>query len=87
LSVDLGKLRGAVDAFFARLENMAESLAVSPETVKLVYWLLAGATAAGAFEFVRRRTVAASGRARGAMDELLWAPFPVLSILPPEDKP
>jgi uncharacterized protein (TIGR03118 family) len=85
LVVDLANLKGAVDNFFARLEDLAETMAVSPDTIRLVHWLLAGVTATGAFEFARRKTVAPPGRTSGDQDDPLWAPFPVLAVLPPED--
>jgi uncharacterized protein (TIGR03118 family) len=85
LVVDLANLKGAVDNFFARLEDLAETMAASPDTIRLVHWLLVGATATGAFEFARRKTAAPLGRISGDEDDPLWAPFPVLAVLPPED--
>jgi uncharacterized protein (TIGR03118 family) len=86
LVIDLANIKGAVDGFFARLEDLAE-MAASPDTMRLVHWLLAGVTATGAFEFARRKTMSSSGRTPDDQDDPLWAPFPVLAVLPPEDQP
>jgi hypothetical protein len=64
---------------------LAEHMAAFPDTVGLVHWLLVGATATGAFELARRRTMAPAGRAKDDREGPLWAPFPVLAVLPPED--
>jgi uncharacterized protein (TIGR03118 family) len=76
LTIDLGHLKGAVDHFFARLDELAENM--SPETQRLVQWLLAGATATGMFEFVRRRTRQPMCLAKGDPDDSIWVPYPVL---------
>jgi hypothetical protein len=88
LPVDLPTLERAVVGFFARLENLAEDVAAWPATQTLAQWLVAGATAAGAFEFARRRLHA---RSSGPVREdgeagPNWAPFPILAVLPPEDE-
>jgi hypothetical protein len=85
LPIDLANLRAAVDTFFARLEDLAENMAASLETQKLVHWLFAGVTAIGIFECARRKTMPSAGLGDGDPDDPVWAPFPVLAFIPPED--
>ncbi len=76
---DLANLQGAVDQFFARLEGLAREVGSSAD---LTGWLLAGATATGVFEFVRTKYL---NPRLGEDDDPLWAPYPVLLFVPPED--
>ena len=54
---------------------------MTPETQRFVQWLLAGATATGMFEFVRRRSRPALSLAKGDPDDSLWVPYPVLEAV------
>jgi hypothetical protein len=87
IPIDLANLQGAVDSFFARLEGLANDMTRSPETLRLIHWLLAGATTTGVFEFIRANIEASARPTPGDVDDDLWAPFPVLALVPPEDQP
>jgi hypothetical protein len=81
VALDLEAIEGAVDAFFARLDGLADSVAATGAP-RLFPWLLAAVLAVGAWEVVRRRS---SLSPPDAADGPSWAPFPVLAVLAPED--
>jgi hypothetical protein len=80
LPINLPALERAADAFFVRMERLAEVVTLS-EAPRLFPWLAAAAVAAGTYEFARRR---ARPPGRGGRTPT-WAPFPVLAVLPFED--
>ncbi|HEV3023710.1 MAG TPA: hypothetical protein VGX76_14645 [Pirellulales bacterium] len=84
LPVDLGNLRGAVDRFLGSLDDLAGRMNLTGNNIGLSQWLLAGATATGILEFVRRKTMPAPSPNEDAEDAV-WAPYPVLAVLPPEE--
>jgi hypothetical protein len=82
LPLDLANLGGAVERFFDSLDDVASRVTLSTNNIGLAQWLLAGATATGILEFVRRKTIPPPSRAD---NEAVWAPYPVLAVLPPEE--
>jgi len=87
LNVDLANLKEAVDRFFAHLGNLADQWTGSPDSMTLMHWLLAGATATGIFEWARRKSMSLEEVSHRDPDDPLWDPFPVPLIYPPEDQP
>jgi hypothetical protein len=84
LPLDLANLGGAVEKFFDSLDDLAGRVTLSTESIGLAQWLLTGATATGILEFVRRKTLPPPSRPDDA-DDAVWAPYPVLAVLPPEE--
>lgn len=82
VAIDLASLKGAVDRFFASLDELAQGIGAAPD---LARWLLTGAMATGVFEFVRTKSQAAIKPPLGERDDDLWAPYPVLVLVPAED--
>jgi hypothetical protein len=84
--IDLAALQQAANAFFARLEGLAEEVTGKPVSLPWTRWLVLTVMAVGAYEFFRVWVrPAAASRSSGADGDASWAPFPVLAVIPPED--
>jgi hypothetical protein len=86
VALDLAAIEGAVDAFFTRLEGLTDRVAATGAP-KLFPWLLAAILAAGAWELSRRHSALWPRGTPPGGDGPSWAPFPVLTVLAPEDAP
>jgi hypothetical protein len=86
LYVNLAQIKGSVDQFFARLETLTDVL-MPGQSTSLWQWVLMSTSVAAAFEFLRRRAAPTADRAEDASGQPVWAPYPLLTVLPPEDLP
>jgi hypothetical protein len=87
--IDLPTFDRAVDAFFARVEALADDMVGAPAPLRLSQWLVAAAAAAGSFEFARR-WVKSSGPGGPVCDEAgedpSWDSSPGLAVFLAEDE-